>query len=78
MARMLIILKTLWEYWKKFGKILGKINTTIILSVIYYLIISPIGLIKQLVTPKQRQNSYWLDIKPIKPTLEESYQQYSS
>lgn len=68
--------KTLWEYWKKFGRILGKIQTTIILSLIYYLIVTPIGLIKKVFSPKQNLNTYWLDIPEQKHNLDEAYKQY--
>jgi len=69
-------LKVFWEYWKKFGKVLGKIQTTIILTIIYYLVISPIGIIKKLVSPKKKTLTYWLDIEPKKHTLEEAFKQY--
>jgi len=68
--------KTIWEYWKKFGKILGKIQTTIILTVIYFLVISPVGLIKSIFTPKKLTGSYWLDLPQPKHSLEENYEQY--
>ena len=68
--------KTIWEYWKKFGKILGKIQTTIILTVIYFVVISPIGLIKSIFTPKKHSGSYWLDLTEMNHDQEEAYEQY--
>ena len=65
-----------WHYWKKFGRILGKIQTTIILSLIYYLIVTPIGLIKKIFLAKQNLNTYWLDIAKQKHNLDEAYKQY--
>lgn len=70
------IFKNLWEYWKKFGKLLGKIQTTIILAIIYYLIITPVGLIKILFKSRKKQASYWINIPAIDHTLEKAYEQY--
>ncbi len=66
----------IWQYWKKFGKALGKIQTTIILSVIYYLIITPTGLIKKYFQQHKKTKTYWLDLPEQKPSLEESFKQY--
>ena len=71
-----MIHKKLWEYWLKFGRVLGKIQTTIILSIIYYLVLSPIGIFKQVFSFKKKINSFWIDIPKQKHDLEESYQQY--
>lgn len=71
-----MFLNTIWEYWKKFGKILGKIQTTIILAVIYFVVLSPIGLIKSIFTPKKQTGSYWLDLTDLKHNEEEAYEQY--
>ena len=38
------------KYWMKFSHVLGWINTRIILSVIFYILITPIGLIIRLFT----------------------------
>lgn len=68
--------KILWESWKKFGRILGKIQTTVILSVIYYLVVTPTGLIKKIFSAKKSLNTYWLDIPEQEHNLEEAYKQY--
>ncbi len=42
-------LKPLYQAWMWIGQILGWLNTRIILGIIYYLIITPIGITKRLV-----------------------------
>ncbi|MFY0593905.1 SxtJ family membrane protein [Roseivirga sp.] len=37
--------------WMKFGSLLGKINGTILLSIVYLIVVTPIGWIKKLVSP---------------------------
>ena len=71
-----MIHKKLWKYWLKFGRILGRINTTVILSIIYYIAVTPTGLIKKIFTKKNDSDSYWIDIPEQKHSLEDNYQQY--
>lgn len=60
------IIKQIYTLWMAFAKILGKINTFIILSIIYVVLISPIGLIlrifkKDILNLKfnPKSESYW-------------------
>ncbi|RKR85754.1 hypothetical protein BDD43_6028 [Mucilaginibacter gracilis] len=72
------ILKPLRVCWTKLGDALGLINTTIILLVVFYLVICPIGLImrllgKQALELKLKPNgSYW---RPTKPAPNSSLEQ---
>lgn len=57
----------LYKLWTKFGKTLGKINAFIILTIVYYVIITPLGLIKKCFSNgiskysfKSEKDSYWL------------------
>lgn len=59
---------TLWELWKKFGRLLGLINTEIILFIFYFLIFAPMGLIMRLfghdlLNLKAKKQSSWKDVK---------------
>ena len=60
-----IILKPIYMAWMFFAVILGWIMTRIILSVLFYLVITPIGLISRLFgknfleLKKSNQDSYW-------------------
>jgi hypothetical protein len=42
-------LKQVYHGWMKVGHVLGSINTRIILGIIYYLLITPMGLIMRLI-----------------------------
>jgi hypothetical protein len=60
-----ILLKPIYLVWMIFAVILGWIMTRVILSIIFYLIMTPIGLITRLVgedfldMKKLDSNSYW-------------------
>ena len=62
-----IILTPLNKIWFKFGIILGKIISPIIMGVIFFLVVTPIGLLmrllgKDLLNLKYNKNkSYWID-----------------
>lgn len=64
------ILNPLRLLWDRIGNFLGVINTTIILAVLYFLVITPIGLIMRLFKKNKLElrfnsnaSSYW---KPVK------------
>ena len=62
-----IILTPLNKIWFKFGIILGKIISPIIMGVIFFLVVTPIGLLmrllgKDLLNLKYNKNkSYWIE-----------------
>lgn len=43
-----MLLKPVYVVWMKFGHVMGALNTRIILGLVFYLIITPIGLIMRL------------------------------
>jgi hypothetical protein len=43
-----MVLEPVYHGWMKFGHVMGWINTRIILSIMFYLIIAPIGLIMKI------------------------------
>lgn len=50
------------KWWMKLGKFLGNINSRIILSVFFLLVLTPIALLKKLVsTSKNEGKSTWQD-----------------
>ncbi|WP_114940731.1 SxtJ family membrane protein [Mucilaginibacter endophyticus] len=66
-----LILNPLRLLWDRVGNFLGTINTTIILFVLYFLVITPIGLVMRLFKKSKLELrfdpqalSYW---KPVKP-----------
>ena len=72
----------LWNLWIKFGNILGAINAFIILTLLYLLILTPIGLLRRLFGKddlKQGsplENSFWIPKKIKKITLETYTRQF--
>lgn len=65
------ILKPFYYVWMKVGFFLGKINSYIILSLIYYLILTPTGWLKRIISGKnhtfsfkQNKDSYWIVKEP--------------
>jgi nitrate/nitrite transporter NarK len=75
-----LILNPIRILWGKIGDVLGMINTAIILFLVFFLVISPIGLIMRLLGKQgldlktKPGGSYW---KPTKPapssTLEQQF-----
>lgn len=67
--------KTLYKAWMKFAHALGWVNTRIILSIVYFLIFTPLALIFRLIgkDPMERRfdeaGSYWVkrEAKEFRP-----------
>jgi hypothetical protein len=62
-----IPLKPVYTAWLRFAHLIGRVITNLILIIIYYLVISPSGLIKRLfggkplpVKPDKNISSYWV------------------
>lgn len=72
----------LFTYWMKFARILGIINTNILLTVFYILIIGPTALLiklfgKDLLDRKaEDRNSFWYKKEHAGPDLERSKRQF--
>ena len=61
-----VLLNPLRLVWDKIGHVLGTINTYVLLTIFYFLILSPLGMIMRLfgkdilkVKLSPKQNSYW-------------------
>ncbi len=76
------LLKILYDYWMKFAKVLGKIQTVILLFLIYFIGVGAISIIafifrrdfldKRLV----EKESFWRDRAHETPTLENCARQF--
>ncbi len=80
MGRIFYYIKRLWL---SFSKILGKINTVILLSLIYYIVIGCMSLVvkvlrKDLLQKKidSKRNTYWIDRQSIDATIERNKFQF--
>lgn len=74
--------KTLYEYWMKFAKILGKIQTTIILFFIYFIVLGTVSIIS-FISRKDfldkaltDEETFWRTRIAKIPTLEDSKRQF--
>ena len=73
------ILSPLNKIWFKFGIYLGKIISPIIMGIIFFLVVTPIGLImrllkKDLINLKYNQNeSYWIEKKGPKSKMKNQF-----
>lgn len=61
------ILNSIWNGWKKFGRLLGRVNTEIILFIFYFLIFTPVGLISMIfrhdpLNLRLKKKSNWNDV----------------
>ena len=65
--------------WLKLGEILGKVISPIVMGFIYFIIITPIGILmrllgKDLLNLKlNRTNSYWIDKKDPKSKMKDQF-----
>lgn len=56
--------KTFVKYWMKLGKLLGDINSRILLSVLFIVVLIPIALLKKISSSKSLKNdSTWESIE---------------
>ncbi len=67
------VLKFLWKMWINLGLLLGLINTTVILTLFYFVMVTPIGLFRRIFKCNMNENkdthTYWLAKKNREPTL---------
>lgn len=74
--------RVLFNYWMKFARILGIVNTNILLTLFYVIIIGPMAVMmklwgKDLLDRKaEERSSYWYDKESQKPDLERSKHQF--
>lgn len=75
------MVKRLWSKWKTFAQKIGDFQARIILSLFYFLIVSPIGIVfkfadDSLRLKRPKNNSYWLNREIRKTNLEEERRQF--
>lgn len=75
------LLKNLWQSWENFSKRMGSFQSRIILSMFYFIFVSPFALaVKMFSDPlrikHQSSKSHWLPKKEIKNELEQYRRQF--
>ena len=54
--------------WMKVGEVIGRVTTPVLLAVIYYLIFTPIGVVRRLLAPRRSsKGSNWHHRPPLPP-----------
>lgn len=71
------LLSPLYRAWMRLGEVLGRISSFIILSVIFYFVLTPIGIVRRMLTRssekfayKTNKDSYWIKRAPGNPKEE--------
>lgn len=66
------LLRILYRFWMKFARVAGRVNSAIILSLLFILLLGPYALVWKLahllVERKRKESSFWLEKKYIPPT----------
>ena len=75
------LLARFWSRWKRFGHVVGDFQARVILTLIYFLILAPYGLMVRLVSDPlnikpARRVSTWLAKSEGPPTLEAARKQF--
>jgi hypothetical protein len=74
--------KTVYSWWMKFAHLLAFVNTRILLSIIFVLIIGPIAVISRLLgadflgVRRVSVKSFWKVRESIPPTIESARRQF--
>ncbi len=78
----MLLLRKLWAFWQAFGHVLGQIQSTILLAVIYHIGIGPIALIGKLTRRDLlglragAGESFAQPLAPITATIERAEKQF--
>jgi hypothetical protein len=67
------LLRPVYRVWMRVGEVLGWINTRILLTLVFFLVVAPIGIVMRLfgrspiatsIATGRRKDSYWTDVEP--------------
>ena len=54
--------------WMKLGESIGQITTPVLMAIVYYLVVTPIGLARRMTSARpKRKHSYWHQRPPAAP-----------
>jgi len=55
--------------WMKLGEVIGHVTTPILMAIVYYAIVTPIGFVRRVATPAHRTttDSHWHRRPPLPP-----------
>ena len=66
------VLKTIYRGWMAFARALGRINTVLVLTLIYFLVVPVFSLLrfKDPLKLRPRKTTRWLERAPVERSLE--------
>lgn len=82
MAKQLHVWRTLYNWWMKFAHVLAIVNTTVLLTVVYVVLIGPMSLVVWILRKDLLRHrseglpSFWQPKEHTSTTLEESRHQF--
>jgi len=73
--------RAVYKGWMAFGRVLGIVNATILLTVVYIVVIGPMSIAskilrKDLLTHCESSETFWKPKEPLSNTLDESRHQF--
>jgi hypothetical protein len=70
------IIQKIWAGWKRVGWIFGDFVGRLVLTLLYFTLVLPFGLITRLgrdpLTLREGQPPYWVEREPLEGTLDEA------
>ncbi|GAB4238633.1 MAG: hypothetical protein Kow00109_13120 [Acidobacteriota bacterium] len=51
--------QVLWEGFRRFAHRLGRFNSLVLLTLVYFLVVTPLGLVRRLATRSSRSQPHW-------------------
>ena len=79
-----VLLHPLNRLWTRLGQLLGRVMTPIVVGIIFYVVITPIGLLKRRITSQDSlhlgfepdRTSYWIERSPPGPAPDSITRQF--
>jgi hypothetical protein len=73
---MMNVLHKIWAGWKRIGGLIGDVVGRLVLTLLYFTIVLPFGLITRLATDPlglhRERPAQWLEREPLEGTLDEA------
>ena len=69
--KMKMLFQKIWTGYKKVARAIGRFNTLVILSLLYFLVIPFFSIISRLMKGKKEKNSTWITKEPALPNSHE-------
>lgn len=62
------LLQPVYRGWMRFGEVLGWLNTRILLTLVFFLVVTPTALVMRLFgrspMAARKRDSYWINVEP--------------